>query len=322
MFGVGIIGLGHVAVHHVAAIEQSRDFKLIAGCDPDSSRHAVLPKSTAAFTDADELLACDGVDVVVVASPNRMHVDHGIQAMQAGHWLFVEKPLARTAAEFDRLAREKAALDGNCTQALHAAFGVEVEWVLSNLSSDDIGVETLTGFSAEFSDAYIVDGQVVRHGPTAWGAWMDSGINALSVIGRVIDPEDLVVEDVSMDRDANEEGLPLEARVTFGFSGQSGSNAGTITTTWQRGADKKVTTLLFSDGSRELILDHSEQTAVLRRDGSDELLFACDNDLPRLTNHYIGAFADLASQMKSGADNFDYARTLHELVFEAEYRND
>ena len=318
MFAVGIIGLGHVAVHHIAAIELSNDFRLVAGCDPDGSRHLLLPENTATYSDAKDLIECEGLDVIVVASPNQLHVDHGIQVMQSGRWLFVEKPLARTPEEFERFANEKAALDGRCTQALHAAFGVEVDWYAANQDVERIHAGDLVGFSADFSDPYIVGGQVIRHGPTAWGSWMDSGINALSVIARLIDPRGIQFRGADLARDPNADNLAVEARVDFGFPTASGDGVGTIVTTWKRGADKKVTVLRFSEPDRELVLDHSDQTAVFCQDGEDKLVFSCDNELPRLTNHYISAFADLASQMNSGVDNFEHGRALHELVFQAE----
>lgn len=54
----------------------------------------------------DELggVVSEGVDGVVVASPTVKHADHALAALRAGASVLVEKPLAWTAAEADRVA--------------------------------------------------------------------------------------------------------------------------------------------------------------------------------------------------------------------------
>jgi hypothetical protein len=79
-----------------------------------------------------------------------------------------------------------------------------------------------------------------------------------------------------------------------------------------------MTSLGFDGGLRALILDHSEQQVIVSENGESRVVFNNDNGLPRLTNHYIGVFSDLARQMRSGKDNFAYCQQLHDLLYEAE----
>jgi scyllo-inositol 2-dehydrogenase (NADP+) len=65
------------------------------------SRHpdaTVLPSPDALFA------AADSHDLVVVAAPNRQHVPLGLAAVEAGLHLVVDKPLAASAADGERLA--------------------------------------------------------------------------------------------------------------------------------------------------------------------------------------------------------------------------
>ena len=319
MFSVGIIGLGHVAIYHVAALERSEDFRLLAGCDPDRSRHSLLGKSVAAYTNPAELLERTDLDVVVVASPNHLHVAQGVQVMSADKWLFMEKPLAWTQDEFDRFDRKRQDLSGHCTMALHAAFGLELEWYCNHRNQHEIDVDQMNTFAARFCDPYFENGQVVRRDTTSWGSWMDSGINALSVICRLIDPDDITICKSRMTRDDETNCLELASRVDFEFTRPEAPGRGVIDTSWITGRDKKMTTLGFENSGRTLVLDHSEQQVILRDGEQDRLLFSCSNCLPRLTNHYIGAFKDLAFQMEAETDNFDYGKKLHQLVLKAEH---
>jgi D-galactose 1-dehydrogenase len=316
MFNVGIIGLGHVASHQIAAIDDSKDFQLTAGCDPDRARVALLNESVSAYTDADEMLQRSDLDVVVVASPNRLHVSHGLQVMAAGKWLFMEKPLAETQEEFELFDRKRLEYAGHCTLALHAAFGVEVEWFFDNYHEVDDA--RLTSFAAEFYDPYFSDGQVEQRATSLGGSWMDSGINALSVICRLISPDDLVICDSRMTRVEGSECSEVSGAVDFQFPRSRVRGGGAIQTSWTTGRNKKLTTLVFDGAGRKIILDHSVQQVILRERQHDQLLFSCDNGLPRLTNHYVGAFRDLAVQINAGKDNFSYCRKLHRLLYQAQ----
>jgi len=314
LFNVGIVGLGHVAAHQIAAINSSRDFRLTAGCDPDATRHAVLGRAVNAYTDFEDLLKQPDIDVVVIASPNRLHIAHGIQVMAAGKWLFMEKPLAETEEEFDEFDRARKEYSAQCTFALHAAFGQELEWYCK--TNDDL--DDIRSIEAEFLDPYIVGGQLEQRAASLGGSWLDSGINALSVICRLISPDDLVIRDSRLKRIDGLACAEVQGSVEFEFSRPQGPGKGSIKTSWTAGRDKKRTILGFNGGDRKILLDHSAQRVVLHDQGQDQLLYSCDNMLPRLTNHYVEAFKDLAAQMQAGKDNFSYGKKLHQFLYRVE----
>lgn len=321
MIGVGIIGLGHVAAHQIAAIEQSPNFHLLAGCDLDRERHSLLGKSARAFVSTSEFLeGCDDLDVVIVASPNRLHVEHGMAVMEAGKWLLMEKPLAESPEEFEHFVLRKKELSANCTIALHAAFGVETEWYCRPdglLASD---MDDLTSIHSSFDDPYVRELQLLPQARSLGGSWLDSGINALSVIGRIVDLESIVVEECQMTRDDRGRCRELDSSVEYSFKNESRTGSGRIQTSWLTGRDRKVTALEFDEGDRTIVLDHSEQRVVLSANGVTRSVFENTNGLARLTNHYIGVFSDLARQIESGQDNFEYCEQLHGLLYEAERR--
>jgi D-galactose 1-dehydrogenase len=318
MIGIGIVGLGHIAVHQAAALRESNRFELIAACDTDASQFSVLGESVQTFEDIEDFLDQSELDVIVVSSPNRLHIEHGIKVMESGKWLLMEKPLAETRTDFQRFAEQKNQLSANCSLALHAAFGVETEWFFNQCDRTEFGCNDVSSFSSQFYDPYFSDGVLESRANSLGGSWMDSGINALSVICRLIDPSDLKILDSRMTRVRSSGCTEAQGTVDFEFRRNSTLGHGSIDTNWTLGRDKKQTRLFIAQEGRQIVLDHSAQQVIIHGRDGEQQIFHCDNDRPRLTNHYVGVFADLARQIDLGADNFDYCKDLHKILFDAE----
>ena len=317
-YNIGIVGLGHVARHQISALQRSPRFNLIAGCDTDPGQFRLLDSSAQVFSSLDDMLQLDELEVVVIASPNRLHVAHGIQTMEAGKWVAMEKPLAETRADFQQFKEQRERLHGNCTLALHAAYGVEMEWFCGDGAAGLPERAELESFDCRFYDPYFDNGLLLQAGRSLGGSWTDSSINALSVIGRFLDIRGLQMTDSRMTRVADSGCREVQGTVDFNFSTNGSDGEGSIDTNWTIGRNHKSTVVSYVDSGGRYLLDHSLQQ-ITRLDGkSREVLYICDNDLPRLTNHYSGVFANLATQLDSGQDNFAYCETLHDLLYQAE----
>ncbi len=95
MINFAIIGCGRIAQRHAEHINKFG--KLIAVCDVVKKKSDALAKqyNAIAYYDAADLLANEKrVDVVSVCSPNGLHAQHSIQALNAGFHVLCEKPMA------------------------------------------------------------------------------------------------------------------------------------------------------------------------------------------------------------------------------------
>lgn len=72
--------------------------KLVAVCDGRSDHRDLFPEAQG-FSRLEEMLAAKTVDAVLVATPHPSHVALGLQVLNAGMHLLVEKPLAVHVAE-------------------------------------------------------------------------------------------------------------------------------------------------------------------------------------------------------------------------------
>ena len=234
MIRVGIAGIGHVARHQIEAIKLSGEFALSACCDRDCERLRGIPQRVATFAAIDDMLTSVDLDVVVVATPNHSHVEHGIQVLKAGKWLLVEKPAAASRAGFELLENTLSSLGGRCTVALHSAFGVEVNWFVDRLRSGDLHLPTIGSFDGRFYDPYFEDGRLQQRAKSLGGSWMDSGINALSVICRVVKPGALTIQDSRMTRVRGAGCSEVQGTVDFRFDerGRSGTDRSIRTGRW------------------------------------------------------------------------------------------
>lgn len=107
---IGLVGLGGIANGvHIPGIRRSKDLELVAICDikPDLlekyGKELDIPENRR-FSDYRDLIACPDVEVVDVATPNRVHAEIAMAALGAGKPTVCEKPLAMDAAEAERVA--------------------------------------------------------------------------------------------------------------------------------------------------------------------------------------------------------------------------
>jgi predicted dehydrogenase len=92
---VGIIGFGRIGAEHAAWLAGARGVRAAAVADATPARRALAEsRGLRAYADVDALLADDGLDAVLVATPTAMHFDHASRALAAGRHVMVEKPVA------------------------------------------------------------------------------------------------------------------------------------------------------------------------------------------------------------------------------------
>jgi predicted dehydrogenase len=92
---VGVVGCGYWGSKHLRVLQSLDGVSAVVAIDPDPSRVASLRRSLSLdgnFASLEE--AIPHVDAVIVATPPSTHVELGVQAMQAGKHVLIEKPLA------------------------------------------------------------------------------------------------------------------------------------------------------------------------------------------------------------------------------------
>jgi len=105
MLHFGLIGCGEIAVESAAALRTAATTTITFGADPNVE----LARSLAAGTGArhsgsvEELLASREVDAVLISTPHHLHAPLAVQAAEAGKHVVVEKPMATTLRDCNRM---------------------------------------------------------------------------------------------------------------------------------------------------------------------------------------------------------------------------
>lgn len=94
--GIGIVGLGVMGKIHARVATELDGAELVGLCDADAEvlKEQEARFDVAAVADLEEMLALDGLDAVVVATPTKTHPVVARRVIDAGKHLLVEKPLA------------------------------------------------------------------------------------------------------------------------------------------------------------------------------------------------------------------------------------
>lgn len=110
----GIIGCGDVTeVKSGPGLQKAEGSELVAVMRRDAAKardYAQRHDVPRWYDDADALIADDDVDAVYIATPPDSHLEFTRRVAAAGKPVYVEKPMARTAAECERMVRA-------CTEA-------------------------------------------------------------------------------------------------------------------------------------------------------------------------------------------------------------
>ena len=100
---IAVAGAGAIGLRHIEETQKSQGAKLSAIIDPSPKAAEVAQKEGVPLYDSlQECFAKDRPDGLVLATPNHMHVEQGLECIAAEIPVLVEKPLAHTLDEGKR----------------------------------------------------------------------------------------------------------------------------------------------------------------------------------------------------------------------------
>ncbi len=90
-----VVGCGHIGKRHAEMIGRNSDTELVALCD-------ILPEDQTGvekfdvpyFGSMEDMFADCEIDVVSVCTPNGLHAEHSLKALEAKKHVVCEKPMA------------------------------------------------------------------------------------------------------------------------------------------------------------------------------------------------------------------------------------
>ena len=180
---LGIIGSGSISEYHLRAFNAIDDVE-VAGITSIAREQAEDVAARfgipAVYESSKDLLADPDIDAVSVAVWNAGHADLSIAALNAGKHVFCEKPMARNAAEAEKMIEAERASGKVLMIGLVRRFDLKTEAALNVVRSGTLG------------DIYYMKAAYLRRDgqPGGWftdksrsggGALIDIGIHSLDL---------------------------------------------------------------------------------------------------------------------------------------------
>ena len=116
MINIGIVGIGTHGLDHCRGFDRLSECRVLAVADPNENQLEISQKvfrknSPHLFTDYKDILKMSEVHAIVIATPTKFHTQIAIDALKANKDVFLEKPIAPTIAETDKVIKAYANTD-------------------------------------------------------------------------------------------------------------------------------------------------------------------------------------------------------------------
>ena len=136
-----VIGVGSMGRNHARVYSELAEAELVAVSDADAKQAGSVAEKfgARAYTDYRELLEKEKPDAVSIAVPTILHEEVGIAALEAGAHVLMEKPIAATVGEGQRLIA-KAKSTGRQLMVGHIVrFNPAIQALKQKLAAGELG---------------------------------------------------------------------------------------------------------------------------------------------------------------------------------------
>ncbi|MEH6834436.1 MULTISPECIES: Gfo/Idh/MocA family protein [Falsihalocynthiibacter] len=135
-----VVGAGLVGKQHLNALTHTQDAMLVALVEPNSEGAKLAATySVPHFTTLEAMFAATEVDGVILATPTPLHVEQGLMCIEHNCAVLVEKPLAVTAKEAEKLVQAAQANGVPLLVGHHRRYNPIIQKAASLISEGVIG---------------------------------------------------------------------------------------------------------------------------------------------------------------------------------------
>ena len=223
---VALIGAGYIAEYHARALQTIPDVEMVAVVAKNkgnAEKFALKHNIKYALSDISPILK-DGIDAVIISTPNHLHAPYAIEFLNIGAAIFLEKPMGMNAEECKQITHV-AEKQGQLVMVGHMwRFDTDTNYIKKSIESGKLGKIFKT-------KAY---GIHENWGPSGWftqrelaggGALADMGVHAIDTTRYLLgDPKPTKVY----------------ARIATHFGDYDVDDTAMIHITWNNGVESSI----------------------------------------------------------------------------------
>ncbi|MFI5135809.1 MAG: Gfo/Idh/MocA family protein, partial [Chitinophagales bacterium] len=135
------MGLGQIGKRHAQIIHDHPQAQLVGIADVDSSLRQIAEEKFNAqfFSSADQLFASTQTDVSVIATPNGLHAEQAIAALERGCHVVIEKPMGLTKAECELMIHKALQKSRLVFCVMQNRYSPPSQWLKEIVSQNVLG---------------------------------------------------------------------------------------------------------------------------------------------------------------------------------------
>lgn len=137
-----VIGCGHIGMRHSEMIRRNEESELVALCDVRPPAELKLGESAATpfYATPEEMLATHPeIDVVNVCSPNGLHAQHSLIALENLKHVVCEKPMALSKADCEKIIYKALQVSRTVFGVMQNRYSPPSEWLKSVVENKLMG---------------------------------------------------------------------------------------------------------------------------------------------------------------------------------------
>ncbi len=140
---VAIIGTGNSVSNHLDALRYVGErAELVAAVDVDEARVKAFAETNQIphwFTNTSEMLNAVHPDLVCIVTPPATHLPLSVECLEAGAWVYCEKPLCASLADFDQITQAEKRTGRYVSTVFQWRFGSAVAHLRKLMNAGELG---------------------------------------------------------------------------------------------------------------------------------------------------------------------------------------
>lgn len=188
----GIVGAGMIADFHAKAIQNIPNATLIGICGSNQAKVRALAQkyNCIAFSDYQDMLGSDDIEIVTIATPSGAHMDPAIASAQRGKHVICEKPLEISLERIDRMIEAHAKAGTSLGGIFNYRFDDAIQPLKNAVQSGRFGTITCASVFVPWwrNDAYYKSSWRGTHQLDGGGALMNQSIHMVDLLQHLMGP--------------------------------------------------------------------------------------------------------------------------------------
>ncbi len=136
-----VVGCGHIGKRHAEMVKRHPEAELLAVCDIRANADTGADQfGVPVFSDIDEMLReLPGIDVVNVCTPNGLHAQQSLKALEARKHVVCEKPMGLSKSDCEEVLYKALQVHRTVFGVMQNRYSPPSQWIKSIIDGNKLG---------------------------------------------------------------------------------------------------------------------------------------------------------------------------------------